>query len=193
MEQVSEHPDAALLDLGRAWILGVIDEVAVQVLGDDPLCLRFHPGGDEGGQVSRRIALEDEVLGNQPHGIHGGHARLREFAARHLLRGEAIAEEHRVGDWSGIAVIGFSFDVVGLRGRGLSFAARTACLHAGSIKIAPNRKQTAPSSVPMIETGLLINSPVLGSTKLASAEAMNKIDPIMFSQAIHHGNERGRS
>jgi hypothetical protein len=39
VEQVGEHPDAALLDLRRLRILGVIDEVAMQVLGDDPLRL----------------------------------------------------------------------------------------------------------------------------------------------------------
>jgi hypothetical protein len=44
----------------------------------------------------------------------------------------------------------------------------------------------------MIEIRLLINSPVAGRMKLARAEAMNKIDPIMFNQAIHHGNERER-
>jgi hypothetical protein len=31
---VGEHADAALLDLGRARVLGVVDEVAVEVLGD---------------------------------------------------------------------------------------------------------------------------------------------------------------
>ena len=31
MEEVGEHPDAALLDLGRPRVLGVVDEVAVQV------------------------------------------------------------------------------------------------------------------------------------------------------------------
>ena len=46
--------------------------------------------------------------------------------------------------------------------------------------------------MPPTETGLLINSPLLGSTKLAIAEAMKKIDPIMFNQAIHQGKERGR-
>jgi hypothetical protein len=43
-----------------------------------------------------------------------------------------------------------------------------------------------------MEILLLMNSPVIGKTKLASAEAMNKIDPIMFSQAIHQGRLRGR-
>ena len=31
VEEVGEHPDAALLDLGGARVLGVVDEVAVQV------------------------------------------------------------------------------------------------------------------------------------------------------------------
>ena len=53
------------------------------------------------------------------------------------------------------------------------------------------RKQSAPSSVPAIETRLLINSPVLGRTKLANAEIMNKMDPIMFNQEMRQGEERG--
>ena len=31
VEEAGEHPDAALLDLGRARVLGVVDEVAVEV------------------------------------------------------------------------------------------------------------------------------------------------------------------
>ena len=57
VEQVGQHPHAALLDLGRDRVLRVVDEVAVQVLGDDPLRLRLHPGRDEGGQVALRVAL----------------------------------------------------------------------------------------------------------------------------------------
>src|SRR4029453_4972320 len=44
----------------------------------------------------------------------------------------------------------------------------------------------------MVEVRLFINSPVAGRTKLASAEAMNRMDPIMFNQAINHGNEPAR-
>ena len=40
VEEVGEHADAALLDLGRDRILGVVDEVAVEVLGDQPLAPR---------------------------------------------------------------------------------------------------------------------------------------------------------
>ena len=32
VEEVGEHPDAALLDLGGARVLGVVDEVAVQAV-----------------------------------------------------------------------------------------------------------------------------------------------------------------
>ena len=37
IEQVREHANHALLDLGRARVLRVIDEVAMQVLGDQPV------------------------------------------------------------------------------------------------------------------------------------------------------------
>ena len=62
VEEVGEHPDAALLDLGGDRVLRVVDEVAVQVLGDDPLRLRLHPGGHERGEVALRVALHGEVL-----------------------------------------------------------------------------------------------------------------------------------
>jgi len=39
MEELGQHPDAALLDLEGLGVLGVVDEVAMQVLGDDPLRL----------------------------------------------------------------------------------------------------------------------------------------------------------
>ena len=97
VEEVGEHPDAALLDLGRARVLGVVDEVAVQVGGDDPLRLRLHPRRDEGGEVARRIAFQGQVLGDQAHGVHRGHPRLRELTCRHLLGDEAVAEQRRIG------------------------------------------------------------------------------------------------
>ena len=93
VEEVGEHPDAALLDLGRARVLRVVDEVAVQVRGDDPLRLGLHPGRHERRQVARRVALEGEVLADQPHRVDGGHARVRELPGRHLLGGEAVAEQ----------------------------------------------------------------------------------------------------
>ena len=56
VEQVGEHPDAALLDLRRLRVLGVVDEVAVQVLGDDALRLGLHPRRHERGEVAHRDA-----------------------------------------------------------------------------------------------------------------------------------------
>jgi hypothetical protein len=59
VEEVGQHADAALLDLRGLRILGVIDEVAVQVLGDDPLRLGLHPRRHERRQVALRDAVED--------------------------------------------------------------------------------------------------------------------------------------
>ena len=81
VEQVGQHPDAALLDLGRDRVLGVVDEVAVQVLGDDPLRLGLHPGRHEGRQVPLRIAFEVQVLVEQPHRIGRAHPALGEHRA----------------------------------------------------------------------------------------------------------------
>ena len=78
VEEVGEHADAALLDLGRDRILGVIDEVAVVVLGDQPLGLRLHPGGDEGGQVAVRVALQLQFLFDQALRVERRHPLLRE-------------------------------------------------------------------------------------------------------------------
>jgi hypothetical protein len=64
MEQVGQHPDATLLNLSGTRIFGVVDEVTVQVFGDDPLCLRLHPGSDECRHVSSRIALQGEIFEN---------------------------------------------------------------------------------------------------------------------------------
>ena len=47
-------------------VLGVVDEVAIEALGDDLLSLGLHPGGDEGGEVALRDAVEDQLLLDQP-------------------------------------------------------------------------------------------------------------------------------
>ena len=96
VKEVGQHPDAPLLDLGRTRVLRVVDEVAMQVLGDDPLGLGLHPRGDERRQVASRIPLECEVLADEPHGVLGGHPLGRERAGRYLLSREAIAEQGSV-------------------------------------------------------------------------------------------------
>ena len=93
MEEVGEHPHAALLDLGGDRVLRVVDEVRVEVLGDDPLSLRLHPGGDEGREVALRVALHRQVLADQPHRIHCAHAAVGEVGRRRCLGEEAVAEE----------------------------------------------------------------------------------------------------
>jgi hypothetical protein len=87
---MGEHPDAALLDLRRAGVLGVVDEVPVQVLGDDPLGLGLHPGGDEGRQVAHGDPVEHELLADQAHGVDRPQAVLRQLVVRHVLEQEAV-------------------------------------------------------------------------------------------------------
>ena len=58
VEELGQHPDAALLDLERLRVLGVVDEVPVEVLVDHLPRLGLHPGGNEGGQVPLRDALD---------------------------------------------------------------------------------------------------------------------------------------
>ena len=65
VEEIGEHPDAALLDLGSLGILGVVDEVRVQVFRDDAVGLGLHPGGDERREVAHRDAVEDHLLFDQ--------------------------------------------------------------------------------------------------------------------------------
>ncbi len=97
VEEVGEHADAALLDLGGLRVLGVVDEVAVQVLGDDLLRLGLHPGGHERRQVALRDAVEHELLGDQAHRRDRLHRGLRELVVGHALGkplgGDAVIEQ----------------------------------------------------------------------------------------------------
>ena len=93
VEEIGKHPHAALLDLRGDRVLRVVDEVGVQVLRDDPLRLRLHPRGDEGGQVALRVALHGEVLAHQAHRVHGTHAALGEVLRRRRLGEESVAEQ----------------------------------------------------------------------------------------------------
>ena len=121
VEEVGEHPDAALLDLGRDRVLGVVDEVAVQVLGDDPLRLRLHPGGDEGGEVAPR----DHPRGRVPRRPAASRRARPCRSAGNVLVGrvfgeEAVAVEHR----------GFA------RGSGGSFI--SSCAPSSGVAAEPN-------------------------------------------------------
>ena len=91
VEQVREHADAALLDLRRLRILGVVDEVAVQVLGDDPLRLGLHPRRHERRQVAHRDPVEHQLLLDQPHRVDRAHAVLGQRVVGRRLEQEAVA------------------------------------------------------------------------------------------------------
>ena len=84
VEQVGEHADAALLDLRRLRVLGVIDEVHAQRVVDQLVGLRLHPRRHESREVARRQAVEHRLL---------LHQALR-FPRRHAGRGSL---------WSGAA------------------------------------------------------------------------------------------
>ena len=85
VEEIGQHPDAALLDLGGAGVLGVVDEVAVEVLRDDPLRLGLHPGGHEGREVVLRITVQGQVLPDQPHRVLPGIPRAGKLVLGYLL------------------------------------------------------------------------------------------------------------
>ncbi len=92
VEEVGEHPDAALLDLRRLRVLGVVDEVDAQRFRSITLtCLWLHPGGDERREVAHRQSVEHHFLADQTHRFLGGHARFREFVVGGRLEQEAVA------------------------------------------------------------------------------------------------------
>jgi hypothetical protein len=88
VEEVGQHPDAALLDLGRLRVLGVVDEVPVQVLADQLRDVRAHPGRDEGRQVLLGVAVQEEFLLDQKPRVGGVHR-----AVRQLVIGRRFAQE----------------------------------------------------------------------------------------------------
>jgi hypothetical protein len=90
VEQVGEHPDAALLDLRGLRILGMVDVVAVQVLGDDPLRFGLHPRRHERRQVAVRDAVEHELLAEQAHRVHRAHPVLGQAIVGRGLVQEAV-------------------------------------------------------------------------------------------------------
>jgi hypothetical protein len=75
----------------------MVDEVPVEVLGDHALGLRLHPGRHEGRQVAHRDPVEHELLADQPHGVDGGHAALRQLVVGCGLEQESVAEARRKG------------------------------------------------------------------------------------------------
>jgi hypothetical protein len=94
MEELGQHPDAALLDLEGLGVLGVVDEVAMEVLVDHPPRLRLHPGGDEGGQVALRNTPNGELLAGQAHRGYRRHRVLRDRVVGCTLGQEGAGRRH---------------------------------------------------------------------------------------------------
>ena len=91
MKQARQHPDAALLDLRRLRILRVIDEIAMQILGDDPLRLGLHPRRHKRRQIAHRDPVQHQLLTDQPHRVNRAHTVLRQLVIRRRLKQKAIA------------------------------------------------------------------------------------------------------
>jgi predicted lipoprotein with Yx(FWY)xxD motif len=73
-----------------AWSMKLL-----QVLGDHLPRLVLHPGGDEGGEVPLGLAVEEQVLLDQMHGLAGRHALCRELLVWRVLGQEP--RRHPVG------------------------------------------------------------------------------------------------
>ena len=116
VEEVGEHADAALLDLRRLRVLGVVDEVAVEVLGDDPLRLGLHPRRHERRQVAHRDAVEHQLLADQPHRVDRAHPVLRQRVVGRRLEQEAVAVLGRRDLSSCSSTAGRSAPLVGVGG-----------------------------------------------------------------------------
>ena len=69
----------------------MVDEVAVQVLGDDPLRLGLHPRRHERREIALRDPVEDELLADKAHRVDRAHAVLGERVVRRGLEQEAVA------------------------------------------------------------------------------------------------------
>jgi hypothetical protein len=91
IEQVGEHANAALLDLGCLGILGVVDEIRVQRSGDQAVGLGLHPGGDEGREVAHRESVEQHLFAEKTESVLGGHAALGQLVVGCRFEPVAVA------------------------------------------------------------------------------------------------------
>ena len=65
------------------------------------------------------------------------------------------------------------------------------CGVVGSSRIAPIRKQRAPTSVPRLEISAFQTSPLAGTTYAATAETPKATEPSMFAAPIHQSRDFG--
>ena len=190
VEEVGQHPDAALLDLGRARVLGVVDEVAVQALGDHPLGLGLHPGGHERGEVALRVAVEDQLLrrsaASRPRPACPARAAGRRERPRRRTccrTGSRVLGEPVRRSWarpsrkrSRLAPTGASSDpgdlTLGIVDQGVAGIGTAG--RSNSWSTPPTAKQSAPPNVPQLARASFTSLEVSGSMNAASAEIRNR-------------------
>ncbi len=85
MEEPGDHVHTAVVDLRRLGVLIGVDEIAAEGLDHYLVGFRFHPRGDETGQVQGRVPVEVQLVVDQLVGGTGRHAVLRQLVARHGL------------------------------------------------------------------------------------------------------------
>ena len=79
--EATENVDAAHLERGRLRVLVLVDHVLVQALGHQLLGLRLHPGGDEGGEVHARVAVEHQLVVDDLVGDVGGYLTFTQLVS----------------------------------------------------------------------------------------------------------------
>ena len=98
--EVGEHVHAAVLQVGRARVLVLVDHVLVERLGHQQPGLRLGPRRDERGQVEPRVAVEHQLVVDDLVGDVGVELAVRQPEARdvHRLPGEdRVDREVRAG------------------------------------------------------------------------------------------------
>ena len=192
VEEVGQHPHAALLDLGGDRVLRVVDEVAVQVLRDDPLRLGLHPRGDEGGEVALRVALHGEVLVEEPHRVVGRHAAVGEVPSTGRARSGTGCR--RVLQASVAALRRHALDPSTVSPGDITRCGRVRAPRAGrsnSWITPPIAKHTAPANVPQLTRPTSSASDVAGRVKAATPARKKRTEPTWLTATIHQPS-RGR-
>ena len=95
--QPAQHVHAALLELGRARVLVLVDHVLVERLGHEPVGLGLHPRRDERREVEPGVAVEHELVAHELVRRVGIHLEFRDGVARRASR-LARARVHRAQD-----------------------------------------------------------------------------------------------
>jgi hypothetical protein len=76
VEEPPDHGDHALVDHLGLGILVLVDQVLVERLGGELVCLGLHPTGHERGEVERGVAVEVELVVDELVGGVGAHPLL---------------------------------------------------------------------------------------------------------------------